>query len=291
VKTHSIGSNPRLAAAMAFGSTVSVQSGAAAATTLFDSVGALGAVFLRAVFGALLLLALAGGSFAPISGRFPRDVVLFGIAVAGATLFFYAAISRLPLGIAVTLQFVGPLGVAVAGSRRRLDLLWVGLAAAGIVLLSGLGGDGIDALGTVFALLAGGFWAAYIVLSARVGANYRGFGAAAAAAVVSALVLTPTGLAVGGAELLVPAHLAVGLAVGLFSSAVPYALEMEALRRLPKATFGVLMSLEPAVAAAVGFVALSQGLSATEAVGIALVVVASAGALREAGALPAPAID
>jgi len=271
---------------MALASIVSVQLGAALATTLFDSVGAAGAVFLRALFGALLLLALARGSFAPLRG-WPRDVVLFGAAVAGVTLCFYAAIARLPLGIAVALEFVGPLGVAIAGSRRRLDLLWVLLAATGIVLLSGaLGGGGIDALGVALALAAGGFWAAYIVLSARVGARYPGLGAVAAAGTVSALLLAPVGIAVGGAELLVPANLAVGLAIGLLSSAAPYALELEALRRLPTQVFGVLMSLEPALAAAVGFLALSQDLGAAEITGIALVVVASAGALRTTAAPP-----
>ena len=273
---------------MAFGSIVSVQFGAAAATTLFDSVGALGAVFLRSLFGALLLWALARGSFRPVRWWPPRDVVLFGVAVACVTLFFYAAIARLPMGIAVTLEFVGPLGVAIAGSRRRRDLLWVALAVAGILLLSQGGSGDIDALGVAFALVAGGFWAAYIVLSARVGAAYTGMGAAAAAAVVSALVLAPAGIVAGGLDLLDPATLGVGLAVGLLSSAVPYALEMEALRRLPQAVFGVLMSLEPAVAAAVGFLALSQGLGAAEVAGIACVVAASAGALRGAAATPPP---
>jgi inner membrane transporter RhtA len=276
----------RLGAAMALSSIVAVQCGAALATTLFDSVGALGAVFLRGLLGALLLLALARGSFAPVRG-WPRDVVLFGAAVAGVTLCFYAAIARLPLGIAVALEFVGPLGVAVAGSRRRLDLLWVLLAAGGIVLLSGaLGSGGINAFGAALALLAGGFWAAYIVLSARVGARYPGLGAVAAAGVVSALLLAPAGIAAGGAELLAPANLAVGLAVGLLSSAAPYALELEALRRLPTRVFGVLMSLEPAVAAAVGFLALSQDLGAAELAGIALVVVASAGVLRTSSSPP-----
>lgn len=281
-----IGSGTRLAGAMALTSIVSVQCGAAVATTLFDSLGPLGAVFLRGLFGALLLLALARGSFAPLRGVWPRDVVLFGAAVAAVTLCFYQAIERLPLGIAVTIQFMGPLGVAVFGSRRRRDLLWVLLAAIGIALLSGFGGEGIDPVGVAFALVAAGFWAAYIVLSARVGAAYPGLGVAAAAAAVSAVVLAPTGIAVGGAELLAPANLALGLAVGLLSSAAPYALEMEALRRLPKAVFGVMMSLEPAVAALVGFIALSQDLGLAEVAGITLVVVASAGALREAGAPP-----
>lgn len=281
-----IGAGPRGGAAMAVSSIVAVQLGSALATTLFDSLGAAGAVFLRSVFGALLLFAFARGSFAPVRG-WPRDVVLFGITVAGFTLAFYAAIARLPLGIAVALEFTGPLGVAIAGSRRRLDLLWVLLATTGIVLLSGaLGGGGIDAFGALMALVAGAFWAGYILLSARVGARYPGLGAVAAASLISALVLAPSGIAVGGAELLAPANLAIALAVGLLSSAAPYALELEALRRLPTQVFGVLMSLEPAVAAAVGFVALSQDLGAAEITGIALVVIASAGALRSTGAPP-----
>jgi inner membrane transporter RhtA len=272
---------------MAFGSIVSVQCGAALATTLFDTVGPLGAVFVRSAFGALALLALARRSLPSPRGRRQWDIVLFGVALAGVNLCFYAALDRLPLGVAVTLEFVGPLGVAVFGSRRRRDVIWALLAAAGILLLSdGSGGGGIDPLGAALALAAGGFWAVYILQSARVGDSYPGLGGLAAAATISALLVAPFGIAQGGGELLVPATLAVGLAVGLLSSAIPFALELEALRRLPNAVFGVLMSLEPAVAAAVGFVALSQGLAPVEAIGIGLVVLASAGALRSASTPP-----
>jgi inner membrane transporter RhtA len=278
----------RAAAAMALGSIVSVQCGAALATTLFDSVGPLGAVFLRSLFGALALLAMAHRSLPSLRGGRPWDVVLFGIALAAVNLSFYAALDRLPLGIAVTLEFVGPLGVAVFGSRRRRDVVWALLAAAGILLLSdGTGGGGIDPLGAALALTAGGFWALYILQSARVGKSYPGLGGLAVAATISAVLVAPFGIVQGGGQLLTPSHLAVGLAVGLFSSAIPFALELEALRRLPNAVFGVLMSLEPAVAAAVGFVALSQGLALIEVVAIALVVTACAGALRSA-ATPAP---
>ena len=281
-------SQTRLAAAMAIGSIVSVQCGAALATTLFAEVGPLGAVFLRSVFGALALLALVRGSLPSLRGERPWDIVLFGVALAALNLCFYAALDRLPLGIAVTLEFVGPLGVAVFGSQRRRDALWALPAAVGIVLLSdGAGGEGIDPLGAGLALAAGGFWAAYILQSARVGSNHPGLGGLALAAVISAVLVAPFGILQGGAELLTPAHLAIGLAVGLLSSAIPFALEFEALRRLPKAVFGVLMSLEPAVAALVGFVALSQGLALIEVVAIALVVAACAGALRSA-ATPAP---
>jgi inner membrane transporter RhtA len=268
---------------MAVGSIVSVQCGAALATTLFDSVGSSGAVFLRSVFGALALLALARGRLPSLRGRRLGDVVLFGVALAGLNLCFYAALDRLPLGIAVTLEFVGPLGVAVFGSRRRRDVLWALLAAAGIVLLSdGAGGEAIDPLGAALALTAGGFWAVYILQSARVGNSYPGLGGLALAATISAVLVAPFGIVQGGSELLTPANLAIGLAVGLLSSAIPFALELEALRRLPNAVFGVLMSLEPAVAALVGFIALSQGLVPVEVVAIALVVAASAGALRSA---------
>jgi inner membrane transporter RhtA len=278
----------RAAAAMVVASIVSVQCGAAAATTLFDEVGPQGSVFLRSLFAALALLAVARRGLRPLRGPQLRDIVLFGVALAGMNLCFYAALDRLPLGVAVTLEFVGPLGVAVFGSRRRRDLLWALLAAVGILLLSdGVSGNGIDALGAALALIAGGFWAAYILQSARVGNSYPGLGGLAVAMSISAVLVAPFGIAQGGVDLLVPATLAVGLGVGLLSSAIPYALELEALRRLPNAVFGVLMSLEPAVAALVGFLALSQDLAAVELVAIGLVVAASAGALRSA-ATPAP---
>jgi inner membrane transporter RhtA len=280
----------RGAGLLVLGTIVSVQCGAALATSLFDRVGPEGAVFLRALLGAVILLALTRGAPLRVRGWPHRDVVLLGVAVAAVTFFFYAALDRLPLGITVTLEFVGPLGVALFGSRRRRDLIWALLAAAGILLLSdGSGEKGVDVLGVILALTAGACWAAYILQSARVGALGPGMDGAAMAAVISALLLAPFGIAQGGPDLLGVSTLAIGFAVGILSSAIPYVFEMEALRRLPQAVFGVLMSLEPAVAAAVGFVALSQDLSATEVVAIGFVVVASAGALRSAAtAVPPP---
>ena len=281
------GDRTRGAAVLVLASIVAVQCGSALATTLFDEIGAAGAVFLRAGFGALALLVATRA--APLRVReWPhRDVVLLAVAVTAVNFFFYAALERLPLGITVTLEFVGPLGVAIAGSRRWRDAIWVVLAATGIVLLSDGGSGDVDALGVVLALTAGFFWGAYIVQSDRVGALAPGPGGATMAAVLSTAFIAPFGLIQGGAEIFVPAQLAIGAAVGILSTAIPYAFEMEALRRLPRAVFGVLMSLEPAVAAAIGFLALSQDLDAVEIVAITLVVVASAGALRSAAA-PAP---
>jgi inner membrane transporter RhtA len=278
---------------MLVGSIASVQWGAALATTLFGRVGPGGAVLLRSGFAALILLAVAHRDLRSLRRdglrrEAMRDVVLFAVVLAGMNFSFYAAIDRLPLGIAVTLEFSGPLAVAVFGSRRHADLLWAGLAALGILLLSGgFGGTSIDLGGALLALLAGAFWGIYILVSARVGGRSEGLSGLAVAMSIAALLLVPFGVVQGGSELIQPAVLAAGLGLGLLSSAIPYALELEALRRLPNAVFGVLMSLEPAAAALVGFVALSQELSAIEVAAIALVVVASAGALRSA-ATPAP---
>jgi inner membrane transporter RhtA len=280
--------NPAVAVSMVLGSITSVQCGAALATTLFGRVGSEGAVFLRGAFGALILLAVAHRDVVKLRRADLRDIVLFGITLAAMNACFYAAIERLPLGIAVTLEFVGPLAVAIFGSRRRRDLIWAALAALGIVLLCGdFSGASIDLLGAVLALTAGGFWGAYILLSARVGGRSEGLGGLAAAMAISAVLLAPAGIAVGGGELTGGGVLARGLAVGVLSSAFPYALEIEALRRLPNAVFGVMMSLEPGVAALVGFIALGQGLSWLEPIAIAMVVAASAGALRSAST-PAP---
>ena len=269
------------------GAVLSVQLGAALATTLFDELGPSGTVLLRTGFAAIILAAIWRPRV-PLGATGPlRDAALLGVALAGMNLSFYAALDRIPLGIAVTLEFTGPFAIAVAGSRRPSDLLWVALAAAGIVLLSPSLHGSLDGLGVAFALVAGGFWAAYIVLAARVGRAFSGGQGLALAMVVAAAVLVPVGLAGGGGALGQPGLLAIGLAVAVLSSAIPYSLELEALRRLQKGTFGVLMSLEPAVAALVGFAVLGQDLSPTETVAIALVVAASAGALGAARA-PAP---
>jgi inner membrane transporter RhtA len=264
----------------------SVQFGAALAKGLFDEIGAGGTVFLRVLFAALVLVALWRPSLRGHSRRALRLVAVFGLVLACMNLAFYAALDRIPLGVAVTFEFVGPLGVAVAGSRRALDLLWVALAAIGILLLSDFGGADLDALGVGLALLAGALWAAYILLSARLGREFEGADGLALAMVVGTVVLVPVGVADGGSDLLVPWILAVAAAVAVLSSAIPYTLEMEALRQMPTGVFGVLMSLEPAVAALVGFIVLGEELVAREVVAILFVVAASAGASR--GAVLAP---
>jgi inner membrane transporter RhtA len=260
----------------------SVQFGAGLAATLFDDVGPGGAVLLRVLFAAVLLGLVWRPAVRGLRRADLRLAIAFGVTLAAMNGFFYASIDRIPLGIAVTLEFVGPLGVAVAGSRRRLDLAWVALAAAGILLLSDVTGAGdLDGTGVAFALVAGGFWAAYIVLSERTGQAFPGGSGLALAMAVATLVLLPVGVADAGDALLEPELLALGAAVALLSSAIPYSLELEALRRMPKRVFGVLMSLDPALAALAGFVVLGQDLGVRELVAIGLVVAASVGVSLE----------
>ena len=261
----------------------SVQFGAAFAKTLFDELGAGGTVFVRTLVAAIVLALIWRPRLAGHSRRELGLALVFGLVLAAMNFCFYSSIERIPLGIAVTFEFVGPLGVAVFGSRRPLDLLWVVLAAAGIVLLSDLGsGGGLDRLGVALALFAGVLWAAYILLSARMGQAFPGGAGLAIAMVVATVPLAPVGIAEGGSQLLVPEVFLAGVAVGLLGSAIPYALELEALRTMPVGVFGVLMSLEPAVAALAGFLVLDEGLVTRELVAIGLVVAASAGAARGA---------
>jgi inner membrane transporter RhtA len=266
----------------------SVQFGAALAKTLFDELGAGGTVLMRTLTAAIVL----GLVWRPrIAGRAAREIrlaVLFGLVLAGMNLSFYASLDRIPLGIAVTFEFVGPLGVAVFGSRRPLDLAWVALAAAGILLLSDFGGADLDGLGIALALLAGAFWAAYILLSARTGKAFPGGSGLALAMVAGSALLAPVGVADAGSALLEPHVLVLGLAVAMLSSAIPYSLELEALRRLPAGVFGVLMSLEPAVAALAGYVVLGETLGVREVAAIGFVVMASAGAARSASPTEPP---
>jgi inner membrane transporter RhtA len=261
----------------------SVQLGAAFAKSLFDDVGPPGAVFLRVLFAAVLLGALWRPRPGAHTGAELRLAAIFGLTLAAMNLSFYEAFDRIPLGVAVTLEFIGPLGVAVAGSRRALDVVWVTLAGGGVLLLAAPWSAGsVSGAGVAFALLAGAFWAAYIVVNERVGRTFAGGSGLALAMAFGSVLLVPAGLASGGTDLLDPAVLAVGATVAVLSSAIPYSLELEALRRLPPRVFGVLMSLEPAVAALAGLAVLGQVLAPREVAGIALVVTASLGASRSA---------
>jgi inner membrane transporter RhtA len=271
---------------LVLGAISSVQVGAAFAKTLFDELGVGGTVFLRILFAAIVLALI----WRPrLAGHGRGDLwlaVAFGLTLGAMNFAFYSALDRIPLGIAVTFEFVGPLGVAVAGSRRPLDLLWVALAAAGILLLSDFGSTDLDGLGVALAMLAGGFWAAYILLSARVGGAFPGGGGLALAMIVASVMLLPVGVGDAGADLLVPSILAAGAAVAILSFVIPYSLEMEALRRMPAGVFGVLMSLEPAAGALAGLIVLSEGLAAREVVAILLVIAATAGAASQAKVTP-----
>ncbi|HTA33389.1 MAG TPA: EamA family transporter [Solirubrobacteraceae bacterium] len=262
------------------GAIASVQFGSALAATLFRQLSPGGTVFLRLASAAIILLVL----WRPrLRGRTREQLLLaggFGLVLAGMNLSFYEAIDRIPLGVAVAIEFVGPLAVAVAGSRRRLDLLWVALAAAGILALTHGTAHGVDAVGVALALIAGGLWGTYIVLNARLGRVFEGSTGLTLALCVGALAALPIGIADAGSQLLDPELLALGAAVGVLSSVIPYSCEVEALRRIAPPVFGVLMSLEPAVAALAGFFVLGQALGARALLGIVLVVIASVGASR-----------
>jgi inner membrane transporter RhtA len=257
----------------------SVQFGAALARTLFDEAGPAGTVLVRVGIAALLLTLLWRPSVRGHARGEWRLVVAFGLALAVMNLCFYEALDRIPLGLAVTFEFVGPLGVALAGSRRPLDLVWVALAGTGILFIASPGTSDLDALGIAFALAAGAAWAAYILLSARTGRVFPGGGGLALAMCVAAAVLLPVGIADAGGALLEPDVLLIGAGVAILSSAIPYSAELEALRLMPEHVFGVLLSLEPAVAALAGYLVLDQRLGPREVVGIALVMAATAGAV------------
>ncbi|GII87574.1 threonine transporter RhtB [Sphaerisporangium siamense] len=260
---------------------LSVQLGAGIAKNLFAALPPSAVVFLRIATGALILGVVARPRLRGLTRRDLAAGLAFGVTLGVMNLAFYEGLARLPMGICVTIEFLGPLGVAVAASRRRLDLVWVALAAAGIALLAPWdGGTGLDWLGVAFAAIAGACWAAYILLSAAVGKRFPGTTGLSFAMIVAVAVSAPAGVAAGGAELLRPELLLLGAGVGLLSSVIPYSLELEALRRMPKRVFGILMSLEPAAAALVGLLVLGEILGLREWAAIGCVVVASVGATR-----------
>ncbi|MGH8970110.1 MAG: EamA family transporter [Actinomycetes bacterium] len=255
----------------------SVQNGSALARTIFDTAGASGVALLRLALSSLLLLAI----LRPRAWRWDRRslgaALLLGVALAGMNQSFYLAIRDVPLGVAVTVEFVGPLLVALAQTRRFRDLLWVVSAGLGVALLGLDTSDDIPLGGLAFALLAGLFWGGYILASARVGRLLPGLDGLAVALLVGAVLVLPFGASGAGRALVEPAVLLAALGVAVLSSIIPYGAELAALRRMPTRVFGVLMSLEPAAAAVAGLVILGQALGPRELVALLLVSLASVG--------------
>ena len=257
----------------------SVQLGAGFAKSLFDEVDPTTIVWLRLATSMLVLVAVLRPQLRRRSREDWLVVLAFGASLALMNWAIYQSFARIPLGVAVTIEFIGPLAVAVLGSRRPRDLAWVVLAAVGVLLL-GFDGDDLDAAGVAFALLAGAAWAAYILLSARTGRHWEGLDGLAVASVVAALMLTPFAVGIGGEDLLDPRILLIGAAVGLLSSVIPYSCELVALRSLSPGVFGILMSLEPAAAALAGIVVLGELLGPAQYAAVACVIAASVGATR-----------
>ncbi|MDE0546403.1 DMT family transporter [Microbacterium sp. C7(2022)] len=257
--------------------------GASLAVLLFPEVGPLGMVMLRLVFSAVVLLLIARPRLVGHSRAAWRSVVEFGAVLAIMNGLFYLALERLPLGVTVTIEVLGPLVLSIVASRRASAWLWALLALAGVVALAGGGWDRLDPLGVLFALGAAASWAFYILASARVGTQFPRLDGLALAMAVGALIALPFGIWDAGTALLRWDIIALGAGVALLSSTIPYALELVALRRLPAAAFAILMSLAPATASIAGFVLLGQHLSWLELVGIALVIAASIGAVRSSG--------
>jgi len=259
------------------GAIVSVQGGAALAKGLFPALGATGTVGLRVGISAAILLAAFRPRLRGASAAQWRVLVPYGLVLGVMNVVFYLALSRIPLGLAVTVEFIGPLGVAVFGSRRATDIAWVVLAAAGIALIAPWAGGGVDALGVLLALAAGACWAAYILIGGRVSRMIPGGAAVAIGMLIATFVAVPIAVTTGGFSRLTPRLLAAGIGVALLSSAIPYTLEMIALKELPARTFGILMSLEPAVAALAGLLFLHEILSPRQWLAVALVIAASTG--------------
>jgi inner membrane transporter RhtA len=255
-----------------------VQAGASVAKSLFPAFGPPGVVWLRLLFGSIALWVIARPELRGRPWRELRLVVALGVVLVSMNVSFYESIDRLPLGIAVTVEFLGPLAVAIIGSRRPVDFAWVALAGGGVALLAEGGGKGVHPLGLGLAALAGLFWALYIFLSVPIGRLYPGASGLAPAMVIGALLITPWGIVSAGHHLREPQLVGAAVGVGLLSSALPWSLELEALRRLPTHVFGVVLSLEPAVAALAGFVFLHEHLRVRAWIAIGLVILASAGA-------------
>ena len=281
---------PALLVLVAIGS---VQIGSAVARTLFDQLGAGGATVLRLGLSAAILLAVLRPRVLAWDRAQWSAVALLGGAMGAMNLTFYLSLRTVPLGVAVTVEFVGPLLLALVQTRRAVDGVWALLAGAGVLLLGADTTSGVPLSGLALALLAGMFWAAYILTSARVGQVLPGLDGLAVSLAVALLLVLPFGAAGAAAVVDAPVLLLGGLAIAVLSSVVPYGLEMAALRRMPTRVFGILMSLEPAAAALSGLVVLGQALALREVTALLLVSLASAGVTlgRREGALPAQPLE
>ena len=268
--------------------TVSVQFGAALAVTLFDRVGAVGSTFLRLALASLMLIAVSRPKIRGWTGAQYRLALAFGISLGVTNMFYYAALGRLPVAVTVTIEFLGPISVAAAYSRRWVEGLWVLLAAGGIVLMTAPWSQtgSLDLVGVALALMAAAGWASYILLVARAGKLFSGRDVLTIAMVVATAVAAVPGILDGGRMLLDPSVLVVGVVVAILSMVIPFTFEFEALRRMPARVFGVLMSIEPAVAVVAGIVVLNQRLALRELIAIGFVVIASIGVTRSATAPP-----
>ena len=256
---------------------ISVQSGAAIAKTLFPAIGAAGTASLRIGISAIILLAIYRPNLFKITPNQWKIVISYGLSLGAMNLIFYLAIERIPIGLAATLEFIGPLLVAVIGSKRLIDYLWVLLAAIGIVLIAPWSNNGIDLLGVLFALLAGALWAAYIVLGTKVSKIMKGGDAVATGMLFASILIVPFGILENGLTNLTPTFLYLGIALALLSSSIPFTLEMKALAQLPARTFSILMSLEPAAASIFAFIFLQEYLTFNEILAVVFVVIASVG--------------
>ena len=269
---------------------ISVQVGAAIAKDLFDLVPPTAMVWLRLITSAVILLLVARPRLTGHSGRDWLIVLGFGVSLLVMNWAIYQSFARIPLGIAVTIEFLGPLTVAVIGSRRLTDLIWVALAGMGVALL-GLSRATLTLAGVGFALLAALGWAFYILLSAQTGRRWPGISGIAIASMVGAIVLAPPAIVEAGSQMLNPTILALGFVIGLLSSVIPYSFELIALRRIPPRVFSILMSLEPAAAALAAMIVLGEFLSLVQWLAMGCVVIASIGATRTSTTLEQPAPD
>jgi inner membrane transporter RhtA len=257
----------------------SVQAGAGFAKFLFDDLTATGVVFLRVFLAAIVLLILTRPNVRQLNAKQWRAIAIFGVTMAGMNYTYYLSLERLPLGLAVTIEFVGPLAVALWHSRKPLDVVWVILAASGLALLNPFTGH-VDGLGVVLALIAGAFWGTYIVLGQKLGQVMPGAQGLGVSLVIASICLFPLGISGASHAFFEPWLLLAALGVAVFSSVIPYTLEIEALRRMDTRLFGILMSMEPAVGAVIGFILLSESLLPLQILAMVLVTMASYGAVR-----------